>query len=566
MAKYFTKPFCSRMMAQLSQVIFIVSFLSFLLAMPIMHEDPCPDAPMGHIAFGVQTGTLTVRVGVKDLFKETLELRRSLEHIKRIAEKQELELSLEEAELFFKRALDAEEELLSRLRQEVVLKDTTIRRVPREIFTVIVTGVVSIGIGLILGGTVFSVSAEEDLKNMDREENQFRSALEKTLNQMEEKMALAQEQTFAMLEARTMVQDFVNACQLTANKYTSLLDTITRAHDRRLHPGVFTHATMERLREEFTDALAKNTSMKLVHPLDLLTTDVSMAQSQHNGRSLDFTFYIPIMPKAFPSMCLKNYQVRPQLYENNGVIVEIKSPFDYIATDKSGDYHKSLTQADLAACRREGNYRYCTDTIISTGPVGCMAAIQFNNVEEAAKKCDLVIHHESPVVKQVSQTSYAVYALEEVDITRYCNQTNQNYMVKGYQLINMTAGCTLTVGDKLVAATEESSEFVKGNFSHELTEKLLGMTGTHLDDVSDSVKGFHKDRMEFTSHVLPRSQLHFGDRSLEDWLTFGAVIIVYCAVFAVLLDGLKGCRRGNQRPNPTAPPAPPGYQMVEIRR
>lgn len=437
------------------------------------------------------------------------------------------------------------------------------------------------GAGMLLnfGISAYSLVELEEIKsNVDVMEDNVKfiaTALDKTelkVSHLDNKISKMEE----IIEKVVIEEDEWRMEALTSQMYANVTRTVAlyegEMHDyyetlsllmrRRLNPTIVKRSCIQRAFDELTAKARVHGLEPIVdHPSLIFNSDTSTLITKQ-GHILAI-IHVPL--KHGPDMEILKFVSIP--LQINDLYMEVNAKEDLLIIDQAETMVKTARAVDLESCVRLGNYYHCEDSNVLQRDVGneCLFNLYKGDSEAVKKNCDLTLRPARNTVVQVSRSSFHLLAPnhpEPLDIA--CGSQLKKMIIKGYQQVNLTAGCRgsfdnfILVNDVSISAKKffvefplqiEVSQFMLTNDTEEVHAMLRDLNANN-DAISLSQVEGHLRQMRWRATV---------------WYIVGSVFsaMIILVVTALLYRRLHRlvCRR--QEPSPDEGQEGPAVELYE---
>jgi hypothetical protein len=180
--------------------------------------------------------------------------------------------------------------------------------------------------------------------------------------------------------------------------------------------------------------------------------------------NVDVTVYVAV-PLTGPDAVMQVYMYTGMPFPvKPGFFVNIESNFQYIAISKGDRKFRAMTLNNFLKCKRVGDSYFCKDGNVvrdvpnyskppkDTDPIEgelCLIALFKEKYEHARKHCLITFQRQTPQVKQVGPSTFAIYEAKPHQEDRACKEgPNQapvvhRVTIRPNTLVTVPAGCIM---------------------------------------------------------------------------------------------------------------------------
>lgn len=140
----------------------------------------------------------------------------------------------------------------------------------------------------------------------------------------------------------------------------------------------------------------------------------------------------------------------PFQLDSSNVSMVLKSPNgnEFIAINEENTMSVEFSINDFMKCTQWHDVMVCPNTNLINRNMnsGCLTSIYMSNLEQAKKYCDvkLVNTRDTEIVKQLSETSIALFSTNYMTVTTSCDkQKDKNEKIQGFHIYTLNRTCSL---------------------------------------------------------------------------------------------------------------------------
>jgi hypothetical protein len=340
-----------------------------------------------------------------------------------------------------------------------------------------------------IAGTSYALYKRSELNKMKANTNTLASA------QVQE-MSAIQNQAYSQKELAHLVQGAVatvadeygnieetqhdiQAIYVAEKRVALYEDIMTAALNKQVSPAIFNDIDIEATTNMVIEYAAKN---HLV-PIASFYSDILQMETSFIASPEGYTLYIHV-PLMGPASGMFIYQhAKLPMPLGDGFHALIESRQEYLAINSLGSYFKAMTAADIANCRRMGDYYVCDrgnvvrqapssqSTTSVKDPEVCLWALFKEKYDIAASTCDISVNVAPNIVIQLTANKFAMYTAKPHQGTINCRNDSQSiprtFQLDKLSTIELPAGCTAVTDTHVFAAADSA-------FTRPATEWAVG--------------------------------------------------------------------------------------------
>jgi hypothetical protein len=410
---------------------------------------------------------------------------------------------------------------------------------------------------------------------------------------------------FALMERQSILA--VDSARQQVLDHESI---VTAAMNQQIHPSTFAGEDIN----DFVNILQEEASARHLTALVIRPSDIMQAPTSFimTPTGMDLFIHVPAAPGG---SFLSIYRFRPlpiPIHDKFHALIDLETPI--LAVSEDNELFRTLTPADLAACRQVGDFFKCDRlNVMRRAPnraaspgrddALCLFSLFLQKFDDAAKVCHISLARAPDTVQQMDEATFMAYSPDshvgyirchEHPLRDKTKETPNTFKIDAdsYTTVKLEPGCVAS-SDSHQFARPDDDRVREWTVAYPVPLDFDLMPHLNLDrlhEITTQAEHWLANRTKFSLTEATTA----SDKDAESWLSNGTSavtgttwLILLACIVAIITIAVKMCKTGkataahapvpvvvnqsfNQNHAPSAPPirtkslapCPPGFGLI----